>query len=134
MQPRNTDENNVAIAGYDPVSYFQDKPTIGLAEITVEHDGAVYQFANDQNRATFLADPEKYAPQYGGWCAVAISENKTFPINPQTYSIEDGKLYLFYNGEHGNTKPQWEEAREERRANADQYWQQSNLELHHLET
>lgn len=124
---QNVDESRLALQGYDPMSYFDGSPAAGDAEITSEHNGAVYRFASAANKARFDASPEAFAPQYGGWCAVAASEGTYFPVNPETYEITDGKLYLFYNGEHGNTLPQWEEDRESRRAAADQRWADGDL-------
>jgi len=123
----NLNESGVAIQGYDPVAYFTAQPTQGNSNITSTYGGAIYFFINAENKALFDADPEKYVPQYGGFCAIAVSENKTFGIDPQTYKITEGKLYLFYNGELGNTKPLWEADETNRHANADTYWQQGNL-------
>lgn len=124
---QNVGAENLALEGYDPVSYFDGNPTEGSAEFTSVHDGALYRFATAANKSRFDGAPADFAPQYGGWCAVAASEGKYFPVNPETFEISDGKLYLFYNGEHGNTLPQWEEDRENRRANADKHWAAGDL-------
>ncbi|MDJ0733526.1 MAG: YHS domain-containing (seleno)protein [Nostocaceae cyanobacterium] len=126
-KPINTNEQNVAIQGYDPVSYFSDRPVAGNPQISTTYDGAVYYFATEDNKIQFQLDPERYIPQYGGFCAVAVSEGKLVNIDPETYKVTDGKLYLFYNGEFGNTKPQWEAAEETLRKNADFYWQKGGL-------
>jgi len=123
----NVNDHGVAIEGYDPVSYFTDHPTPGNPEIHATYGDATYYFASDENKATFEADPERYAPQYGGFCAVAVSEGKLVPVNPETYKITDDKLYLFYNGEHGNTKPQWEADEANLRAEADARWEKGDL-------
>jgi len=123
----NLNEQNVALQGYDPVSYFGDHPVIGNSGITATYDGAVYYFATEENKSKFEADPVHYVPQYGGFCAVAVSEGKLVPVDPETYKITDDKLYLFYNGEHGNTKPQWEADEATMRANADAQWQKGDL-------
>ncbi|MGK7908935.1 MAG: YHS domain-containing (seleno)protein [Synechococcus sp.] len=125
--PINLNERNVAISGYDPVSYFVDRPTPGNPEITATYGDATYYFANAENKAKFEADPGPYIPQYGGFCAVAVSEGKLVPVNPETYKVTDGKLYLFYNGEHGNTKPQWEADETTMKANADAAWEKGEL-------
>ena len=127
---QNTADGNLALEGYDPVSYFDGAPAEGDAGITSEHDGAVYRFASQANKDRFDAAPADFAPQYGGWCAVAASAGKYFPVDPKTYEISDNKLYLIYNGEHGNTLPQWEEDRENRRAAADKHWADGTLEDH----
>ncbi|MGF1498249.1 MAG: YHS domain-containing (seleno)protein [Elainellaceae cyanobacterium] len=125
---KNLNDAGVAIDGYDPVSYFEgDRPTPGNPDLSSTVDGATYYFASAENKAKFDADPAAYIPQYGGFCAVAVSEGKTFPVDPETYKVTDGKLYLFYNGELGNTKPQWEEDEATRRANADDHWVKGDL-------
>ncbi|PSB13538.1 hypothetical protein C7B76_19485 [filamentous cyanobacterium CCP2] len=115
-------ESGVAIQGYDPVSYFSGQPTPGSPDITASHDGATYYFATPDNKAKFEAAPEQYIPQYGGFCAVAVSEGKLVPVDPETYKITDDKLYLFYNGEFGNTKPQWEADEATLKASANKEW------------
>ena len=88
----------VAINGYDPVAYFTDeKPVAGSADITADWKGATWRFSSVENRDTFLADPEKYAPQYGGYCAYAVSSGYTASTDPSAFSIVDGKLYLNYS-------------------------------------
>jgi len=127
----NVNENQIAISGYDPVSYFTgDEPRKGSPQFTAEYEGATYHFVSAENQAAFEADPAKYAPQYGGWCAVAVSEGKYFPVDPQTYEVSGEKLYLFYNGEQGNTLPQWQAERDNRRKNADENWQAGNVVDH----
>jgi YHS domain-containing protein len=87
-----------AIDGFDPVAYFVDgKPVKGSRELTHEWRGAVFRFANAGNLAAFRAAPEKYAPQYGGYCAWAVSQGYTADIDPEAWKIVDGKLYLNYN-------------------------------------
>lgn len=123
----NLNEAGVALQGYDPVSYFSGQPVKGSDGISSRYEGAIYYFSSDENKAAFEAMPQKYVPQYGGFCAVAVSEGKTFPVDPNTYTVTDDKLYLFYNGKLGNTKPQWEAEPETRQANADKYWQNDEL-------
>jgi YHS domain-containing protein len=87
-----------AIAGYDPVAYFTDgKPIKGAKNHSAEWKGATWHFASADNKAKFEADPAKYAPQYGGFCAWAVSQGYTAKIDPVAWHIEDGKLYLNYN-------------------------------------
>lgn len=94
----NADADGVAIKGYDPVAYFTDnQPAMGTTEFTASHDGATYLFANAGNRDAFLAEPAKYAPQYGGFCAYAVAHGATAPIDPQAFTVLDGKLYLNYS-------------------------------------
>ncbi|MGD1856628.1 MAG: YHS domain-containing (seleno)protein [Leptolyngbyaceae cyanobacterium] len=121
-KPINLTEQNVAISGYDPVSYFVDGPVPGSSDITTTYGDATYYFATAENKASFEAEPEKYIPQYGGFCAVAVSEGKLVPVDPETYKVTDDKLFLFYNGEGGNTKPQWEADETTLKASADAAW------------
>lgn len=87
-----------AIGGYDPVAYFTDsEPVMGREEHSLEWKGAEWRFANAENLEAFRADPEAYAPQYGGYCAYAVSKNYTASISPNAWTIHDGKLYLNYN-------------------------------------
>ena len=88
-------ENGVAVKGYDPVAYFTDgRPTRGSAEFSATHEGATYHFANAANRDAFAADPARYAPQYGGYCAWAVAQGYKAPIIPEAWAVVDGKLYL----------------------------------------
>jgi hypothetical protein len=90
--------NDVAIKGYDPVAYFnQGGSARGDKKITHEWSGATWRFASEENRDLFKSDPETYAPQYGGYCAYAVSEGSTASIDPKAWSIVEGKLYLNYN-------------------------------------
>ena len=88
----------VAIDGYDPVAYFTDgKPVEGDKAYSYEWMGATWRFASQEHKDLFSADPDKYAPQYGGYCAYAVSQGKTAGIDPDAWKIVDGKLYLNYN-------------------------------------
>jgi len=88
----------LAIKGYDPVAYFTDgKPVMGSREFTVEWENATWRFASSRNRDLFNSDPAKYAPQYGGYCAYAVSQGHTADIDPRRWRIVAGKLYLNYN-------------------------------------
>ena len=88
----------VAIEGYDPVAYFEEsKPVKGGKQLTHEWMGARWQFASEANRNRFASSPEKYAPQYGGYCAWAVSNNYTAEIDPEAWTIRDGRLFLNYS-------------------------------------
>lgn len=85
----------LAISGYDAVAYFtESKPVEGKAEFTLEHEGAMWQFASMENLDKFKADPASFAPQYGGYCAYAIAKGKAKSIDPAAWKIIDNKLYL----------------------------------------
>lgn len=95
-------KDKVAIGGYDLVAYFiPGKATKGNPEIMSVHKGISYYFSSSSNRDAFALNPEKYLPQYDGWCALAIGQQKKkVNINPETFKVTDGKLYLFYNSSH----------------------------------
>lgn len=89
---------NIAINGYDPVAYFlQDKPVKGSDEFSFEWKGAIWHFSSSENKEVFVASPEKYAPQYGGYCAYAVSRGYIAPTVPEAFSIVDDKLYLNFS-------------------------------------
>jgi YHS domain-containing protein len=88
-------EHGLAIKGYDPVSYFTaGKPTPGLTQFSTTYKGAIYRFSSAENRARFIATPDKFVPQYGGYCAFAISLNQIADIDPDQWAIVNDKLYL----------------------------------------
>lgn len=92
--------SNKAIKGYDTVAYFTEgKPVKGSESFQFEYMGAVWLFANADHLAMFKAEPEKYAPQYGGYCAYAVAHNQTASIKPELFTIHEGKLYLNYNAD-----------------------------------
>lgn len=91
----NVDKSGVAIGGYDPVAYFDGAPMKGDARYAGEWQGATWYFASPANRDTFLAEPEKYAPQYGGWCAYGAAKGYAAEVDPaDAWTIYKGKLYL----------------------------------------
>jgi len=90
--------SDVAASGYDVVAYFTDRrPVEGSREFTAGHDGATWRFASAANRDAFEADPSRYAPQYGGYCAWAVSQGYTASTVPEAWKIVDDKLYLNYS-------------------------------------
>lgn len=89
---------NTAIHGYDPVAYFTDgKPVPGKEDFQLEWMGAKWRFATAEHRELFKNDSEKYAPQYGGYCAYAVSQGHVADVDPNAWSIVGGKLYLNYS-------------------------------------
>jgi YHS domain-containing protein len=93
--PEVNTEDGLAIKGYDPVSYFTaGAPMRGSAEFSTTYQGALYRFVSAENRHRFLAEPQKYLPQYGGYCALAISLNYIADIDPEEWAIVNNKLYL----------------------------------------
>lgn len=92
------DAAGVAIKGYDPVAYFTDgKPVAGKAEITHSWQGATWRFASTEHRDAFAKEPTRYAPQYGGYCAYGVAKGAKAKIEPEAFSVVDGKLYLNYD-------------------------------------
>lgn len=92
-------EKGIAIAGYDPVSYFTEGKAIsGNKANTYAVEGVTYYFANSKNKAIFIKEPKKFEPQYGGWCAYAMgTSGEKVEIDPETFKVNNGKLYLFYH-------------------------------------
>ncbi|MBC8040661.1 MAG: YHS domain protein [Opitutaceae bacterium] len=106
-KPVNSTFTGVAIKGYDPVAYFTaSKPVKGSSDFVHEWNGAEWRFASAANRDLFKADPVKYAPQFGGYCAWAVSRGYTAGIDPDAWKIVDGLLYLNYNAK---VQSQWAE-------------------------
>lgn len=95
------EKDGVALRGYDPVSYFvAGKPQLGSAAHTFTYQGSTFRFASAENRQLFVDNPEKYAPQFGGYCAFGVS-NGGYKVStqPDAFAVVDGKLYLNYNAE-----------------------------------
>jgi YHS domain-containing protein len=112
----NISKKKLAASGYDVVAYFPEggaKPTKGKKKITTTYKGVVYRFASKENLELFLAEPAQYEPAFGGWCAWAMTTGSKTEINPKTFIIRDGRLFLFYNGLFGNTKTDWENGNQE---------------------
>lgn len=94
----NRSRQGLALDGYDPVAYFTDGQAVrGSAEFVHVHEGTTYHFASAAHRDTFAADPVHYLPQYGGFCAWAVSRGYTAPTDPQAWRIVDGRLFLNYS-------------------------------------
>lgn len=112
--------SNDAIKGYDTVAYHtENKAVKGSDDYSVEYMGATWLFASAENKALFEADKEKYAPQYGGYCAYAVAKGSTASIEPEQFSIVDGKLYLNYNESVKNT---WRQDTAKYIESADKNW------------
>lgn len=94
----NVTQNDLAIHGYDPISYFtKGQPTKGSAKYSATYEGAIYQFSSESNREKFKSNPEKFAPQFGGYCAMGVVLNQKLDVDPTAWYIDDGKLYLNLN-------------------------------------
>ena len=115
-----TSRGNLAIRGYDPVAYFTEgKAVKGDKDFTLGWQGADWRFSSAENQDIFSEDPEKYAPQYGGYCAWAVSRNYTAPTDPDAFTLVGGKLYLNYNK---RVMRQWLEDRDRNIEQADGNW------------
>jgi len=108
LQQLNLDKG-YAVEGYDLVSYFKKaKPSKGKENFKVNYKGVMYLFTDNNNKNEFLKSPDKYLPQYGGWCAYAMGEKgEKVEVDPETFKIINGKLYLFYNKFFNNTLDSW---------------------------
>jgi YHS domain-containing protein len=112
--------SKLAIDGHDPVAYFKSsQPVKGVPEHALTWNGASWRFASDENKAAFAASPEKFAPQYGGYCAWAVSEGYTAKGDPRHWRIVDGKLYLNYNA---SVQKDWAKDIPGRKAKGDKNW------------
>lgn len=123
----NLSKSGLAIDGYDPVAYFKNNKAIeGKKEFAVNHQGAVYYFSSAENKDAFLKTPSVYEPQYGGWCAYAMGKNgDKVNVDPETFKIVNGKLYLFYNRFFNNTLTSWNKDEANLKTNADVNWQKT---------
>lgn len=117
-------EDGVAIKGYDPVAYFiQNKAIKGKKELAVINQGVLYYFSSVANKEVFKATPFKYEPEYGGWCAYAMGQNgEKVIVDPETFKILNGRLYLFYNRYFTNTLKDWNKNEASLKKNADINW------------
>jgi hypothetical protein len=116
-------KKNVAIEGYDPVSYFDNHPREGSKDFQLTHKGIIYLFATASNADRFKSAPEKFEPAYGGWCAYAMGESgEKVKVDPETYKILDGRLYLFYNFWGNNTLIDWNKNEKALKSKGDSNW------------
>jgi hypothetical protein len=120
VKPVNTDAGGLALHGFDPVAYFTaGKAVEGSASIEHRWNGASWRFATTANRDRFAAGPEQYAPQFGGYCAWAVSRNYTADVDPNAFDVVNGKLYLNYSK---LVQLRWKVNREENIRKADENW------------
>ena len=116
----NVDRDGVILDGYDPVAFFTDaKPVLGVAGIQSTYHGAIYRFASSQHKALFDQDPMKYEPQFGAFCAYAVSQGRTAPIDVSTFSIVNGRLVVQHNARAVRL---WKEDVQGNLKKADKYW------------
>lgn len=105
---------SVGLVGYDPVAYFPEgggKPEKGLISISAQHEGVTYRFVSEEHKAAFLKNPTKYVPQFGGWCTWALAElGKRVDVDPESYVVKNGKLYVFYRDKALDTRAKFLES------------------------
>jgi len=120
-------DKKVALLGYDPVAYLSQKKAVkGKSTIVAIYEGVVYNFSSQANKDLFLKNPTNYEPQYGGWCAYAMgSSGEKVEVDPETFKIIDGKLYLFYNAYFNNTLKSWNKDEINLKAKADSNWKKN---------
>ena len=117
-------KNGVALKGHDALTYFKNAPQLGGPSIYHDHQGARFLFTSEANKAKFAENPDAYIPQYGGFCAIAMSEGKSVGAHPTNFKIVDGRLYMFFKALFGiiNTKRQWNKDERGRMAQANEQW------------
>ena len=117
-------EKGIALQEYDPVAYFTVKKALkGRREFAYTHQGVTYYFFSQDNKYLFMKNPASYEPQYGGWCAFAMGDSgDKVEVDPKTFKITDGKLYLFYNFYFNNTLTDWNKKEQALKGKADKNW------------
>jgi len=123
LEVYNVDSDQIATEGYDVVSYFMGQPRKGKGALTFKNEGITYRFSNSENLELFKKQPEKFEPVYGGWCAFAMGDTgEKVKVDPKTYKIIEGKLYLFYNFYFNNTLIDWNKDEQGLRKKAETNW------------
>ena len=126
----NTTKGEPFIDGYDVVSYFKSKPLKGKRHLSYSYNNVLYLFASQENLNAFVEGPEEFIPQYGGWCAYAMGDSgDKVKIDPETYKIVDGKLYLFYNFFFNNTLNDWNKNERNLKRAADLNWENLHKDI-----
>lgn len=116
-------EKGIAVQGYDVVAYFSGKAIEGESSLAVIHQGVRYHFSSAANKEEFKKNPGKYEPLYGGWCAYAMgATGEKVEIDPETFKVLNGKLYLFYNKRFNNTLKTWNKDEQALKTKADANW------------
>lgn len=119
----NIDKAAIAIQGYDPVNYFLGSSKVGSPSYSYKYNGIIYRFVSSKNMELFKSSPAKYEPMYGGWCAYAMgATGEKVEIDPETFKVINGKLFLFYNAYFNNTLPKWNKDEKSLNNKADENW------------
>lgn len=117
-------EKGIGIQGYDPVAYStQNKAVKGSKQFAAIAEGVTYYFSSAANKELFIKDYRKYEPQYGGWCAYAMgATGEKVEIDPETFRVKDGKLFLFFHSWTNNTLTKWNKDEANLHTKADKNW------------
>ena len=116
-------DGKIAYNGYDPISYFRNNPQKGNKKISSQYKGIYYLFSTEDTKKEFDNNPSKYEPAYGGWCAYAMgNEGEKVEIDPTSFEIIDGKVYLFYKSYFNVTVDKWKKDRTRLKSSADKNW------------
>lgn len=117
-------DDGIAIQGYDPVAYIlQGKAAKGSKDMAVFYQGVTYYFSTPVNKEEFKKNPSRYEPEYGGWCAYAMgAKGEKVSVDPKTFKVVAGKLYLFYNKYFNNTLTDWNKDETNLKRKADENW------------
>ncbi len=124
----NLPSTGLALEGYCPVAYFAvDKAVMGKPEFASTYNDVTYHFVSADAKAAFDANPKKYLPAYGGWCATGMAVQDKFPVDPTNFKIVDGRLMLFLKNKHVDALTIWNDSNEkEFIAKADAHWAKIN--------
>ncbi len=117
------EKDGLALEGYDVVNYFKGTAVKGSPEWEATHRGVAYRFTSERNLHLFQADPDRYLPAYGGWCAYAMgSSGARVEADPETFKVVNGRLFLFSTGSFSNALRKWNRQEESLLRKADAYW------------
>jgi peroxiredoxin Q/BCP len=123
VQHYNLGPDKVALKGYDPVGYFSRQQALkGSKSVSAQHRGVTYYFASDENKQLFAASPQRYLPAYGGWCATAMAKGEKVEIDPASFKVTNGRLFLFFKAFYANALKDWNKDEANLTAKADAHW------------
>lgn len=123
MNGNNVPSTGLALEGYCPVCYLAaNKAAKGNPNFSYDHDGVTYWFVSAEVRDTFIADPDKYVPAYGGWCAVGMATGQRFPVDPTNFKIVDGRIMLFLKNASVDAVDIWNKNQPDNLKKADANW------------
>ena len=115
-------QNGKALKGHDPIDVYNGLATVGNEDISSVFEDAIYHFTSLENKILFDGSPEKYAPKYGGYCSIAISEGSLVEANPHSALIQDGSLHVFYKDNTQDTQDEWNDNPVEHKKRAEKEW------------